>query len=259
MTTRGQGTPDAVHRLSYKSLSFCYDLRDTVRVKLSFPHDITLHVNWRPRQDSCRTLCCRNCFQLSWGLFFFFSQALQNVLWERKWAQWEGIGIINQQHKNAPFPLLAGDRTTPGRSLYPKQTQQMPPGLHQSCGNTRKIQFVLLFLHQLPTGREPGCAALPAHVSWQVGETGWAKQTSGVTVSPEWGKIGLCSKWMNANCPRASLLIQLWWCGRRKSYGTNCSSAKRTLGPSSLYTYSVCISVNRKPHQTHTPHLSCLP
>lgn len=72
----------------------------------------------------------------------FFSQALQNVLWERKWAQWEGIGIINQQHKNAPFPLLAEDRTALGRSLYPKQTQQMPPGLHQYSANTGKIQLV---------------------------------------------------------------------------------------------------------------------
>lgn len=35
LTTRGQGTPDAMHRLS-----FCNDLRDTVRVKPSFPHDI---------------------------------------------------------------------------------------------------------------------------------------------------------------------------------------------------------------------------
>lgn len=40
VTTRGQGTPDAVHRLSYKCLSFYYDLRDTIRVKPSFPHDI---------------------------------------------------------------------------------------------------------------------------------------------------------------------------------------------------------------------------
>lgn len=40
MTMRGQGTPDAVPRLSYKCLSFYYDLRDTIRVKPSFPHDI---------------------------------------------------------------------------------------------------------------------------------------------------------------------------------------------------------------------------
>lgn len=40
-TTRGQGTPDATHSLSYKCLGFCYDLRDTVRLKLSFPRDIS--------------------------------------------------------------------------------------------------------------------------------------------------------------------------------------------------------------------------
>lgn len=39
-TARGQGTPDAMHRLSYKCLGFCYDVRDAVRVKPSFPHDI---------------------------------------------------------------------------------------------------------------------------------------------------------------------------------------------------------------------------
>lgn len=40
MTTRGQRTPDAMHSQSYKCLGFCYDLRDTVGVKPSFPHDI---------------------------------------------------------------------------------------------------------------------------------------------------------------------------------------------------------------------------
>lgn len=40
-TRRGKGTPDALHTLSYKCLGVCCDLRDAVRVKPSFPHDIT--------------------------------------------------------------------------------------------------------------------------------------------------------------------------------------------------------------------------
>lgn len=44
-TARGQGTLGVMHRLSYKCLGSCYDLRDTVRVKPSLPHDIALHID----------------------------------------------------------------------------------------------------------------------------------------------------------------------------------------------------------------------
>lgn len=192
----------------------------------------------------------------SW-LFFF--QALQNGLWERKWAQWEGVGIINQRHKNAPFPLL-----TPwgGARIWNKHSKCL-----QGCTNTVET----LGKFYLSSFSFTSCwlgGSLAAGFCVLAGGGHRLNQTSlcGHCALRMVKNPSLCSKWMNANCLRSSLLIRLSQCGRRKSFGINCSDQQKGLCVGQLEAHRafllylcLCQHKSTRDGRPILSHLSCLP